>query len=140
MPLYDIMSRTSFSIYYVLRDNVNRLNTSTLSKKIKHHLNNLFQPSKKKSYTAVIDDPILNIKSFKNNKKYLEIRFSLLDTVTVSYRSAVISLNKLENIINNPKIKVNTPVIDYANPNENIRKLWENNIKVLLKLSIPRCK
>ncbi len=134
------MSRTSFSIYYVLRDNVNRLNTTTLSKKIKDHLNNLFQPSKKKSYTAVIDDPILNIKSFKNNKKYLEIRFSLLDTVTVSYRSAVISLNKLENIINNPKIKVNTPVIDYANPNGNIRNLWENNIKVLLKLSIPRCK
>ena len=134
------MSRTSFSIYYVLRDNVNRLNTTALSKKIKDHLNNLFQPSKKKSYTAVIDDPILNIKSFKNNKKYLEIRFSLLDTVTVSYRSAVISLNKLENIINNPKIKVNTPVIDYANPNGNIRNLWENNIKVLLKLSIPRCK
>ena len=140
MPLYDIMSRTSFSIYYVLRDNVNRLNTTTLSKKIKDHLNKLFQPSKKKSYTAVIDDPILNIKSFKNNKKYLEIRFSLLDTVTDCYRSAVISLNKLENIINNPKIKVNTPIIDYANPNGNIRNLWENNIKVLLKLSIPRCK
>tara|TARA_B100001093_G_C26779861_1_gene994108 strand:- start:567 stop:971 length:405 start_codon:yes stop_codon:yes gene_type:complete len=134
------MSRTSFSIYYVLLNNVNRLNTTTLSKKIKDHLNNLFQPSKKKSYTAVIDNPILNIKSFKNNKKYLEIRFSLLNTVIVSYRSAVISLNKLENIINNPKIKVNTPIIDYANPNENIRKLWENNIKVLLKLSIPRCK